>query len=157
MRKVLGNVIKVIVYMLLTAVLALFYSLKYILCGKSILGRIVILGMYFGLVASFLYLPIVFEIIFAVLLLFDLLLSVSVIRNNSESEGKRENEKNTYEQYNNQKVYKNLFFDGMSFEEAKKEYRKLMKMYHPDNVDGSLEMTQKIAEAYSNYCTACGR
>ena len=38
MRKVLGNVIKVIVYMLLTAVLALFYSLKYILCGKSILG-----------------------------------------------------------------------------------------------------------------------
>ena len=144
-------------FMLFALVIAVFYSLKYILCGKSIIGRITTRGMYSGMIASFAYFPIVFKIMLAGLLLFDLLLAFSMIRNEDKSADEKGNEKNTYEQYKNNRGCTNPYFDGMTFEEAKKEYRKLMKKYHPDNIDGSLEMTQKIAEAYSSYCTACGR
>ena len=157
MGKILKNMFKVIGYMLLTSVLAVFYSLKYILCGKSIIRRVAILGMYSGLIASSIYFPIVFKIVLVGMSLLDLILAISMIKNKNMSSDEAGNEKKTYEQYQNNRGYKNPFFDGMSFEEAKKEYRKLMKKYHPDNIDGSLEMTQKIAEAYSNYCTACGR
>ena len=157
MGKVLKNMFKVIGYMLLTSVLAVFYSLKYVLCGKSIIGRIAILGMYSGLIASLIYFPIVFKIVLVGMALLDLILAISTIKNENMGSDEAGNEKKMYEQYQNNRGYKNPFFDGMSFEEAKKEYRKLMNKYHSDNIDGSLEMTLKIAEAYSNYCTARGR
>lgn len=46
---------------------------------------------------------------------------------------------------------------GGRYEEAKKEYRRLMKQYHPDNAGGDLEMFQKISAAYNQYCATCGR
>lgn len=47
---------------------------------------------------------------------------------------------------------KNPFFEGMTFEEAKKEYRRLLKKYHPDNVGGDAKKTQEIVAAYDDYC-----
>jgi len=44
------------------------------------------------------------------------------------------------------------YFKGMSAEEAKKEYRRLMKKYHPDNVEGDTQATQMISNAYREYC-----
>ncbi len=43
------------------------------------------------------------------------------------------------------------YFFGKSPEEAKKEYRELLKKYHPDNPGGSVEKTTRITEAYEYY------
>ena len=49
-------------------------------------------------------------------------------------------------------------FDGMTMNEAKKEYRRLMKQVHPDNAGGGdPEMAKKISEAYNNYRKRVGR
>lgn len=93
----------------------------------------------------------------ALVLLIDIIFSVLMMKSGNNSRDENDNGSNYENTYKTHKTYTNPFFEGMSFEEAKKEYRKLMKKYHPDNIDGSLEMTQKVAEAYSNYCSACGR
>ena len=40
------------------------------------------------------------------------------------------------------------FFAGMTPDQAKKEYHRLMKQYHPDNLGGDLEMSQLVSEEY---------
>ena len=42
-------------------------------------------------------------------------------------------------------------FSGLSIMEAKKLYRKLIRKYHPDNLDGNAEYTKKITTDYMAY------
>ena len=44
-----------------------------------------------------------------------------------------------------------FYFFGKNPEDAKKEYRALLKKYHPDNPGGSEEKTTRITEAYEYY------
>ena len=159
MKKIITGGFKFIGYLVISLILGLFYSIKYLITGKSILGRLAIISVYAGIVASFIYKPMIFKVIMIIILLLVAILSISLMykSGNATNDGNDSNNTNYDNAYSSYKPYKNPFFDGMNFEEAKKEYRKLMKKYHPDNIDGSLEMTQKVAEAYSNYCSACGR
>lgn len=157
MRKLIVNGMKFVGYLVIGLILALIYSVKYIFTGRSLLGRFIILSFYSGVAVSLIYKPIVFNILVALILLIDIIFSVLMMKSGNDSSDENSNRSNYENAYKSYKTYKNPFFEGMSFEEAKKEYRKLMKKYHPDNIDGSLEMTQKVAEAYSNYCSACGR
>lgn len=50
----------------------------------------------------------------------------------------------------------NPFFEGMDVEQAKCEYRRLLKMYHPDNKSGDMEKTKAVIMAYKQYCTEHG-
>lgn len=43
---------------------------------------------------------------------------------------------------------KKWFKDVTTIEELRKRYRKLLKMYHPDNENGSVEITQEINAEY---------
>jgi len=72
----------------------------------------------------------------------------------SDDGNNKYSENRAYESGEKQEV---PFFAGMSLEEAKKEYRRLMKLYHPDNVNGDAEMSKRISVAYSQYCAAYGR
>lgn len=40
------------------------------------------------------------------------------------------------------------FIDVTTIEELRKRYRELLKMYHPDNEKGSVEITQEINAEY---------
>lgn len=157
MRKVIINGMKFVGYLVIGVILALIYSVKYIFTGRSMLGRFIILSFYSGTIVSLIYKPIAFNILVALALLIDIIFSVLMMKSGNNARDEKDNGSNYENTYKTHKTYTNPFFEGMSFEEAKKEYRKLMKKYHPDNIDGSLEMTQKVAEAYSNYCSACGR
>ncbi len=48
------------------------------------------------------------------------------------------------------------FFEGMTPLEAKNEFRRLMKLYHPDNPGGDLEMSKKVVVAYNLFCKENG-
>ena len=43
---------------------------------------------------------------------------------------------------------KKWFKDVTTIEELRKRYRELLKMYHPDNENGSVEITQEINAEY---------
>ena len=45
---------------------------------------------------------------------------------------------------------KNYFNNIQSLEELRKQYKELLKKYHPDNPDGSTEATQAINAEYDN-------
>ena len=40
------------------------------------------------------------------------------------------------------------FKNVITVEELRKEYRRLLKLYHPDNENGSVEVTQEINAEY---------
>ena len=40
------------------------------------------------------------------------------------------------------------FTDAKTIEELRKKYRKLLKLYHPDNKNGSVDVTQEINNEY---------
>lgn len=159
MKKMIKNAIKFVGFMIVCLLEGLYYSVKYVLIGSGIGGRMLILGTYLGIIASLIYKPILFKVIIGVILLIDVICSAYLVKNSGKytNEDSKQNNSNYEYKQDTYKTYRNPFFDGMSLEEAKKEYRKLMKKYHPDNIDGSLEMTQKITEAYSKFCAASGR
>ncbi len=45
-----------------------------------------------------------------------------------------------------------ISFIGLSRQEAKEKYRRLLKKYHPDNKGGSLSKAKEITTAYREYC-----
>lgn len=131
--------------------------IKYMVKGKTVVGKIFVTLFIAGAVCAFIFKPNVFRALMIIIAIVDLLFASIMVKNANTSS--RENE---YENYNsdNSATYRKTtipFFEGMSADEAKKEYRELMKCYHPDNVGGSLEMTQRISEAYSKYCAVYGR
>jgi hypothetical protein len=73
----------------------------------------------------------------------------TVYRETKETEAESETKDRWEERWEESRS--DAFFDGMSREEAKQEYHRLMKLYHPDNKDGSLVMTQKIRSEYDKY------
>jgi len=157
MGKVIVNLLKFIGFFVFSLVLAVFCSFKYVFTGFSLLGRIAILGTYIGIAATFIYAPTIFFIIIGLFVFAAAVFAINMVKNPSSDNCNNNESSNSNDYKRTNKTTRNPFFDGMTFEEAKKEYRNLMKRYHPDNKDGSLEMTQKIAEAYSNFCTSCGR
>lgn len=64
---------------------------------------------------------------------------------------------NGNDEYHSEHGCKISFFDGMTVEEAKNEYRKLMKRYHPDNYNGDEKMSKRVSVAYDQYRTLYGR
>jgi len=155
MKKVIMNLFKVLFYFVFCAVLAVVESIKYVFTGKRILGKLGIIGLYAGYVLLALYKPVIFVVMLALLVLIDLLVVIYMTKSmDSDTKGTSSEDSNGYRRYSRQKI---PFFDGLSLEEAKKEYRRLMKQYHPDNAGGDLEMSQKISAAYNQYCATCGR
>ena len=148
MEKALATILKFMGYFFFIIILGVIYSIKYVITGKSIISKMAILGIYAGLIASLIYNPMIFMIVAGIIVMVDILLSISMINNKGEKDNK------SFDNYKSYKKSANPLFDGMSLEEAKKEYRQLMKKYHPDNINGNLEMSQKIVKAYGDYCIA---
>ena len=146
-----------IAWLVVLPIVGVIEMIKYMVKGKTVVGKIFVTLFIAGAVCAFIFKPNVFRALMIIIAIVDLLFASIMVKNANSSS--RENE---YENYNsdNSATYRKTtipFFEGMSVDEAKKEYRKLMKCYHPDNVGGSLEMTQRISEAYSKYCAVYGR
>ena len=46
-----------------------------------------------------------------------------------------------------------MFFSGVGSKQSiKKRYRDLIKIYHPDNIDGDTETIQEINDEYNKLC-----
>jgi hypothetical protein len=116
--------------------------------------EIILLLVFYGVpLVALILKPIFFWIIVAVVILFLLIgesyIVFTVYRETKETEAESETKDRWEERWEESRS--DAFFDGMSREEAKQEYHRLMKLYHPDNKDGSLVMTQKIRSEYDKY------
>jgi len=149
------NILWILFFVIFCPIYLVFSSLKYIVTGKNIIGKLAILSSYAGIVALAVLKPFAFWIVFGILALLDLV--VALLMTKSGTTNKTNESENGNSEYHSQSGCKIPFFDGMTVEEAKKEYRKLMKMYHPDNANGDEEMSKKVSAAYNQYRTAFGR
>ncbi len=151
MGKAIKNTLYFIIYMIIGICMAVCESIKYIFCGSSVIGKAVLVGLYGGIVSLGIFKPNVLVIVLGVVILVDALFSAYMVcHSDSESTEQSRN-------YAESAKTQGEFFDGMNLEDAKKEYRKLMKQYHPDNNGGDLEMAQIISEAYRQFCVVNGR
>lgn len=139
--------------------LSIFHCLEYFFIGiyllgkysvegiinKSILWKIGITGTYAGLITLAVFKTGVFLKIIIFIGIILLLLAIGLTIDDFRHP-KKENVNKTI----------NPYFEGMTESEAKKEYRRLMKLVHPDNASGNLEKTQEISIAYSEYCKIRG-
>lgn len=117
----------------------LYGSIKYVLTGKNIAVKIVMIGIYVGYVSSWFVNRSIFIIISSILVIGELLFAYFLAKEDSNPKRTEKTAKRT-----------NSLFGGMTMDEAKREYRRLMKLYHPDN-GGDLEMSQQISREYSRY------
>ena len=155
MKKIVRDVFKIVFYFVFCGAMAVIESIKYIIVGSSIVGKLFLIASYSGMTALAIFKPTVFVVILCVLAFVDLAMAIYMVKNiDSTSENNNSNEKEEYKSNYSQKI---PFFDGMSVEEAKREYRKLMKQYHPDNANGDAEMAKQISAAYSQFCASYGR
>jgi len=157
MKKTAVKIFTFIFYFIFNVFLGIASSVKYIFIGHSIIGKILIIGMYLGAITSAIYNPIVLKIMVGIAFLIDIWLAFGMLKCDTNDKSNEKENSSNESKYGSSEECKNPFFDGMTLSEAKKEYRKLMKKYHPDNMGGSLEMTQKITESYSNYCDMCSK
>ncbi len=149
MKKILKNIGFTVFYFVFCIILFAYESIKYVLSGRNVHRKVFIIAGYIGAIVAAIYKPIFFCTILGLFLFGILSLAIYTTKH---SEKKKTHGSGEQEEYQTSEQQKDLFFDGMSLEEAKKEYRNLMKKYHPDNVGGDLEMTQRISAAYSQYC-----
>ena len=155
MKKIVSNVFRTVFYFVFCGIMAVVESIKYIFKRSSILGKIFLLVSYSGMISLAFLKPTVFVVMLCVLAVCDLAMSIYMVKNiDSTSTNNDGNEKEEYKSHYSQRI---PFFDGLSAEEAKREYRKLMKQYHPDNANGDAEMSKQISAAYSQFCAAYGR
>lgn len=117
-------------------------SMKCIIFSRKLLVKLIVLTGYALLVWSYLYHPMLFGIIVGIILLVAFFFAVMMIKCGGGSK-----EGDTYSSTGSRIP----FFEGMTVEMAKKEYRRLMKEYHPDNGGGNLEMAQEISAAYRQF------
>ena len=115
--------------------------------SAPIMGKIGIVLIYAGIV-----LLAIFKSVLGLVLIVATALALWMTKDNDDG---RAYEKESAKKSVAKKV-RNPFFEGMSIEEAKKEYKKLLKIYHPDNESGDLEKTQAVIIAYSQYCSEHG-
>ncbi len=156
MKKMMKEILRIIGYFMFLLVLTVIESVKYIATGKSILGKLAIIAGYSGLIIAAIFTPVLFDILLGIVLAGELIFTLTFIKSgysgkdSKDHQNGRDDEK-YYRRYHNDELDQDCFFAGMTMEEAKREYRRLMKQYHPDNEGGSLEVTQKISTAYSQY------
>ena len=155
MRGLIKNILGTLFFVIFCPIYLVFSSFKYIVTGKGFIGKLAIIAGYAGLIALAVFKPIVFWILMAIFAVCDIAASIYMTRSESTSKGESSEKDNA--EYRSTQGRKIPFFDGMTVEEAKKEYRKLMKQYHPDNVNGDAEMSKRVSAAYSQFCAAYGR
>lgn len=129
--------------MLVCVFMGIFYSIKYLFRGHSWIVRIVDLAVYTVFVWSLFCSR---AIMVGMLLLFFGVATVFVIWMMKEKTNERSDDINAEKPRRGTNI-----FWGMSETEAKTMYRRLLKQYHPDNINGDINMTQKIIEDYKNY------
>lgn len=152
MKKVIKNIFMTIFYFLFCFVNLIIVSLKYVVSGSFVLGKIAIASFYVGMTILAINRFTVFVCIVGLLSIGLLIFAIYMVK--SDDGNNKYSENRAYKSCEKQEVPS---FSGMSLEEAKKEYRRLMKLYHPDNENGDAEMSKKISVAYSQYCAAYGK
>ena len=146
MGKVIKNTLYFIIYMILGIYMAVSESIKYVFRGSYLVGKATLVGLYIGVISLGIFKPNALIIVLGIVVFLDALFSAYMVHNSDGAS--TEQRGNSAEPTKTQRG----FFDGMNLEDAKKEYRKLMKQYHPDNNGGDLEMAQIISEAYRQFC-----
>lgn len=155
MKKLIKNLLWTVFYIAFCPIYLVFESLKYIVLGKNIVGKFAIVASYAVIIALALFKPLALLIVLGILIVFDLVAAILMARYAEAS--KANGPENSNAEHHSAQGYKIPFFDGMTIEEAKKEYRKLMKLYHPDNSNGDEEMSKRVSAAYNLFCAAYGR
>lgn len=142
MIKVLKNIVLFVLHTVLAALILLVIFIRELFKGHNIVKLFVVL--FFGFFTwAYLCAPSVFKIGVCVYFLISTLIAITVMRTPFGSESNEE--MGFLERYEN-------LFAGMTEADAKREYRKLMREYHPDNtVTGDKEMAQKIQADYESY------
>ena len=133
-----------IIYMFVSLGLVISGPFKYLISGSSKLIKALIVAVLIGLGAGIYFKPVIIFIVAGIAVILCAAFSIFMMHYDSGNDHGYGKEKC--------KDYCFIFFNGMNLEEAKREYRKLMKMYHPDNVGGDPEMAKKISEEYSRFC-----
>lgn len=156
MMKIVKRVAKALFYLIVCMILTVFESVKYVVLGGNLIGRSFIVAGYAGLVASAILKPQIFIGLLIIIGLAELLLAIFISGNKETyNNNKYSNYRNKSNNFNEEQ--KVAFFDGMSVEDAKREYRRLMKQYHPDNNGGDGEMAQKVSAAFNQYKVIYGK
>lgn len=155
MKSLIKNILWTMFFMVFCPIYLVFESLKYVLLGKNIGGRLAIIASYMGIVLLVFFKPIAFGVVIGIIALCDLIAAILMAKAGTSKTS--ESSKKESEEDHSSQGCKIPFFDGMTVEEAKKEYRKLMKQYHPDNINGDAEMSKRVSVAYSQFCAAYGR
>lgn len=151
MKAVIG-ILKVIGYFVLFFMLAIFESIKYLFHGKKIIGKVVIIACYLGLAASAKLNTNIFLAVIGIIAILDMIFSISSVSSSDDKKSRTQNNGNNSDYSNTKTNTRFSLFDGMTLEDAKREYRRLMKIYHPDNQNGDLSMSQRINNEYREYC-----
>ena len=149
MRQHIKNFGKFVFYFVFCLLFFAFESLKYIFTGKNLLAKFMLLAGYASVIFWGIKNNAVFIIAIGLFVIINLVYASIMMKSaGSGSSNSNSKEANGWASNNTS----NTFFEGMSLDEAKKEYRRLMKKYHPDNIDGDLVMSQKVSAAYTQFC-----
>ena len=135
-------------YLILYFLFMLIYPIFYIIAEKwkeKLKYKITFIILYAVAILSFIFLPVLFWIMIGLIGAFAIWIVIYTIKDSctvSTSLGGQERKE--------RRAFGNIF-DGLSFADAKTLYRKLIRKYHPDNPDGSVEYTKKITTDYEAY------
>ncbi len=155
MKKSSKNISLTILFMIILPVYLVIKSLKYIVAGNNVVGKITIISIFTGIVLLALFKPFALWIGIGIIVLLDFIIAVHTIKAGATDQTKEsENGNNKYHSAQECKI---SLFEGMTVKEALKVYYKLMKKYHPDNANGDEEMTKKVSVAFDEYSDLYGR
>lgn len=139
--------------LLLNSVFSLLFfvvsTIRYVIVGEKLLLKSAILVGYTVMIWSGLRHPVLFAIFGGIILTVAFLFACLMVFYS----GTEQKEKSDSSYVGS----KGAFFEGMSAEMAKKEYRRLMKKYHPDNEGGDMEMAQRVIADYQRFQMANGK
>ena len=135
---------------------------KWIFTGEQKRVRIlstVLVGLVIATLAIYIPKILLATVIVLAVVIVGFIIYVCVKEGKPDCESKQENagsntENNTNRNTNTEQSFARKsyrFFAGMTPDQAKKEYHRLMKQYHPDNLGGDLEMSQQISEEYRRF------
>ncbi len=131
-------------YLFLELIALIYYSIKGIVRGP-IFGKVGIIGAYAGVIFLAVFKRIFFWGIIVLALFVGILLAISETKDFLKYEDNKKEKKR-------KRNKENSVFEGMSISEAEKEYKKLLKEYHPDKETGDLKKIQTLTVAYTEYC-----
>lgn len=145
MKKIIKTVFVLIAYIIITTGYIAYYSLKGLFVCP-IIGKIGILFSYAVMGISYHYNKKIFWGILVVIGVFITYIAVYCWKSESPDDKFEE------EDFNYKENVAEEYFYSLNKEEAKAKYRKLIKMYHPDNIEfGDVEKSVEITTAYSQY------